>query len=221
MTACRAHFAARRILRTAACSAYIFGDMKTNRENGFTLYELLITIMVVGVIMALGIPNFSDFTANSRMTATANDLHASFLLARSEAARSKANVTICASADPLAGNATCGGTLASGWIVFQDDNGNVVRDAGEAMLRAYPAPPAGININTVGAGDYFSYAPSGLGRGDVGVGTALRVAVMCDDRGNVFGGGGASTARVVVVTPIGRAAVLREVDQVTAQGGCP
>jgi len=195
--------------------------MKTNRENGFTLYELLITIMVLGVVMAVGIPNFNAFTANSRMTSTVNDLHASFLLARSEAARSKANITICSSLNPLDANATCSGTLANGWIVFQDDNGDVARDPGEAKLRAYDAPPTTININSGGAGDYFSFAPNGLGRGDIGVGTALQIVIMCDARGNEFGAGGASTARVLIVTPIGRAAVLREVAQVTAQGGCP
>ena len=57
--------------------------MKTTRQHGFTIYELLITMLVVGVILTIGIPNFSEFTRNSRISATANDLHASFQLARS------------------------------------------------------------------------------------------------------------------------------------------
>ncbi len=38
--------------------------------------------------------------------------------------------------------------------------------------------------------------------------------VLCDPRGNITGGGGKSTARVVIVTPLGRAMVLAEIDQV-------
>jgi prepilin-type N-terminal cleavage/methylation domain-containing protein len=56
-------------------------------RNGFTLYELLITLLIVGMVLTLGIPNFTEFTRNSRMTATANDLHSALQLARSEAAR--------------------------------------------------------------------------------------------------------------------------------------
>ena len=73
--------------------------MKTRSQTGFTLYELLITFLIVGVVLTLGIPNLADFTRNSRITSTANDLHAAFLMSRSEAARSKSNITICASAD--------------------------------------------------------------------------------------------------------------------------
>ena len=84
--------------------------MKKRTQSGFTLYELLITMLIVGVVLTLGIPNMSAFTANSRMTSTANDLHASFQMARSEAARAKTNITICASANALAAGANCGGT---------------------------------------------------------------------------------------------------------------
>ena len=196
--------------------------MNMRREAGFTLYELLITILIIGVVLTIGIPNMSAFTANSRMSGVANDLHSSFQLARSEAARSKSNVTICSSTNALdLANADCGGTLDDGWIVFVDTDGDIVRDAGEALLRAYPAIDSNINITTPATGDYFSYAPTGLGRGDVGGNPAMQIAVICDDRGNIKAAGGMSAARVMIVTPIGRATVLREVAQVTAQGGCP
>ena len=73
--------------------------MAKTYQRGFTLYEVLITMLVIGIVLSVGIPSFSDFTRNSRITGTANDLHSSFHLARSEAARSKAPITICASAE--------------------------------------------------------------------------------------------------------------------------
>jgi type IV fimbrial biogenesis protein FimT len=195
--------------------------MNENHQNGFTLYELLMTVLIIGVVLTVGIPNFRAYTANSKMTAAANDLHSSFQVARSEAARSKTNVSICSSTNGLDANPDCGGTFDDGWIVFVDEDGDVIRDAGEAVLRAYPPIPPDITITTPGAGTYFSYSATGLGRGNVGVGNAMSIAVMCDTRGNTIAAGGLSAARILVVTPIGRATVLREVSQVTAQGGCP
>lgn len=196
--------------------------MTTRYQSGFTLYELLITVLVIGVVLTLGIPNLSQFTQNSRISGTANDLHSSFLLARSEAARAKAPVTICASTDAL-GAATCDGAIFDdGWIIFMDLNGDLQRaGAGESVIRAHPAVDTAINISTNGGATYFGFAPTGLGRGNVGVGPAVQTAVICDGRGNVVAAGGNSAARFLVVTPIGRATVLRDVAQITAAGGCP
>ena len=185
--------------------------MKNRLQNGFTLYELLITLLVVGVILSLGVPNLSEFAANSRLTGAANDLHAAFQLARSEAARAKTNITICASADPFAGNADCGGTWEQGFIVFLDDNGDLARaGATETVLRAHGPLDTEITLAVANNATYFSYAATGLGRGDVGGNPALTQVVMCDDRGNVTAAGGNSAARLFVATPLGRATILRD-----------
>lgn len=202
--------------------------MNTLREYGFTLYELLVTMLIIGIVLAIGIPNMSAFTANSRITTTANDLHSSFMLARSEAARSKTFVTICASANSLDAGASCIGPTPSerafddGWIIFVDLNGDVQRaGAGENVLRRHPAINSTIDINVTGNATYFSFAASGLGRGDIGGNPSFTTAVLCDDRGNVIAAGGNSAARYLVVTPIGRATVLRDVALIAAKGGCP
>jgi type IV fimbrial biogenesis protein FimT len=190
--------------------------MKLRHQSGFTLYELMITVVVIGVILAMGLPNFGDFAQNSRMSGTANDLHSSFLLARSEAARAKSNVTICASANPMAGAAAaCGGTFDQGWIVFVDTDGDIVHDPGEPVLRANPAVPNTLSITPDNGANYFSFAATGLGRGDViGANTAFVGAIICDDRGKAVGAGGRSAARILIVTPIGRATVLSDKDAV-------
>ena len=204
-------------------AAYI-APMKTRSQKGFTLYELLITLLIVGVVMTLGLPNLTAFTQNSRVTTTANDLHASFYLARSEAARAKTNITLCASNDSMTAAPTCSGTFDDGWIVFIDVDGDIVRDVGtDNVLKAFPAIDTALNILTNGGATYFSFAGTGLGRGDVaGAGTSLVSARICDSRGNIrVVGDNDSAARVLIVTPIGRATVLRDVAQITAQGDCP
>lgn len=197
--------------------------MTPEKQHGFTLYELLITIVVIGVILALGVPNLGDFTRNSRVTAAANDFHGSFLLARSEAARAKANVTICASDEPF-GTAGCdGASFEDGWIIFVDINGDGARaGTDENVLRAHGPVDDRLNIVTDG-GIHFSYAPNGLGRPIPGTASLLR-AMICDERGNEDAAGGRSAARLVVVTPVGRSTVVRDVGQITASAGgvaCP
>jgi len=197
--------------------------MKNRYQNGFTLYELLITMLIAGVVLGLGLPNLTAFTQNSRVTTTANDLHSSLYLARSEAARSKNNITVCGSLAPMTAAATCDGTFDDGWIIFADINAPAAaRDvATENILKAFPAIDSGLDIVTNGGANYFSFAGTGLGRGNVN-GTALSAARICDDRGNVVVvGANDSAARVLIITPIGRATVLRDKDQIDAQGGCP
>jgi type IV fimbrial biogenesis protein FimT len=198
--------------------------MSKTKQHGFTIYELLITMLMIGIILSIGVPNMSGFMKNSRITSTANDLHASFQLARSEAARSKSNITICASTNSMdAAAAACGGTFNDGWIIFIDIDGDLVRDAGadENILRAHPAIPDTLSIATNDDADYFGFAPSGLGRGDIGGNPAVSRARICDERGNVVAAGDWSAARILVVTPIGRAVVLRDIAQIDDAGGCP
>ena len=78
-----------------------------------------------------------------------------------------------------------------------------------------------LNLSTNANATYFSFAPTGLGRGDVGGVPAVQTVRICDDRGNDIAIGGSSAARLLIITPIGRATVLRDVGQIAAAGGCP
>lgn len=186
-------------------------------QAGFTLYELLITTIIVGVVMTYGLSNIGEFTRNSRLTAAANDLHASFYMARSEAARARTFITICASTDPMAADPSCGGTFEDGWIVFVDNNGDIIRDLGDAILRRHDALDDSVRIDTPGMDDYFSFASTGLGRGTVTTAPPVTTALICDDRGNIPAAGGRSSARALVITPLGRATVLYDIGMVQAQ----
>jgi type IV fimbrial biogenesis protein FimT len=197
--------------------------MNKRSQDGFTLYELLITVMIIGIVLMVGIPNLSEFRQNGRMTSTANNLLSSFHLARSEAARAKAPITICASANSMTAAANCGGTFEQGWIVFIDLNGDLLRaGAGENVLRPYPATPTGITITTNANSNYFGFAGTGLGRGDVGGQPALQTVMICDDRGLQPAVGGRATARRLVATPIGRATIISDLAMIQAAGAvCP
>ncbi|MEW6414064.1 MAG: GspH/FimT family pseudopilin [Pseudomonadota bacterium] len=91
-------------------------------SRGFTLVELMVVLAVLGIVLGIAIPNFQRVVVSNRMAAQANDVIAALSLARSEAVKRAAQVTVCASSD----RATCTGGWAQGWIV-RDAAGNVLR----------------------------------------------------------------------------------------------
>lgn len=90
--------------------------------RGFTLVELVVTLAILGIILTIAIPNFQSMLASNRMASQANDVITAMSLARSEAVKRAAQVTVCASSD----GATCGTNWAQGWVV-RDAGGNVLR----------------------------------------------------------------------------------------------
>lgn len=190
--------------------------MDKRTQSGFTLYELMITLLVVGIVLSFGIPNMLAFNQNGRMTGTANDLHAAFHLARSESSRAKTNITVCASSNALAAGANCQGTWDQGFIVFVDEDGDINRSgATETVLRAHGPIADGVNLIVEDAATYFSYSSTGLGRPNVGGNPAVSRIVMCDERGNITAAGGRSAARLFVATPLGRATVFNTKSVIT------
>ena len=201
--------------------------MKKRNQTGFTLYELMITLLIVGVVLSFGIPNLAEFTQNSRISSTSNDFHAAFQMARSEAARAKTNITICASANALDAAADCGGTWDQGFIVFVDIDGDLLRSGvGETVLRAHGGSAEGISFAIANDADFFGFASSGLGRGNVGGNQPVSQIIICDARGTTETTKDFSAARLFVATPLGRATIVRDLTTVenalTAMGkSCP
>ena len=49
---------------------------KTNQQNGFTLIELVIIIVVLGILATVAIPKFADMSESSKITATQKEMAA-------------------------------------------------------------------------------------------------------------------------------------------------
>ena len=201
--------------------------MEKLRQSGITLLELMVTMFIVGIVLGIGIPNMIEFQRNARMTAVANDMIAAIAVARAEAVKRRAPVTLCPTDDPNSAAPTCVVGADAGWIVFADDNdgngdgvpdGNGAIEVGEDIIRAQPFPD-GINVFT--DGNYLSIAATGFTRDIPGLGAGLNNFLFCDQRGNKDLGNGFSAARTIAVAPTGRAQVYRETARVAATlGGC-
>ena len=86
-------------------------------SKGFTMVELMVTIAVLGVLLAIAVPSFSAMIRNNRSQAVANELVAALNLARAEAVKRGARVSLCPSSN---GTSCSGSSWAIGWIAFVD-----------------------------------------------------------------------------------------------------
>lgn len=128
------------------------------RLRGFTLVELMITVIVLGIIATMALPAFSRMIVAQRSRNAASDLASAITLARSEAVKRNAAATLSAS-----------GTWASGWSVM----------AGAETVRGF-GPYDGLAITASGGtalalgndgrpdggGQTFQIAPTGGTQGD-------------------------------------------------------
>ena len=134
--------------------------MKSN-QKGLTLVELMVTLAVAIIILAVGMPLFTNVVANNRATSEANLFLSGFKLARSEAIKRAVDVSVCAIADPNADPLSCGGDTAdwaNGLLVFVDADGDGDNDAGEE-IRAFPNTTDGSTVTT--GATIYSFGPLG------------------------------------------------------------
>jgi len=105
------------------------------KKRGYTLYELLMTLALVGIVLATGLPAFSGTLARQRQAVEINALFHSIHLARKESIMRRKVVSLCPSPDGL----TCspGRDWSSGWILFEnaDRDSPPQVDTGEPVLR--------------------------------------------------------------------------------------
>jgi len=166
--------------------------MKTN--TGFTLLELVITVALAAIVMAIAVPSMRTFTQNDRLVTNINILIGHMAYARSEAVKRSQQVSVCASNDA----ATCSGTWSDGWIVYIDANADNSFTAGEEVIRSQQTLEGGNTLTATTIGTQVTYD----NRGFV---TAASVGSLqlCDSRTGNYG-------KTVRITTTGR--VRLEVD---------
>lgn len=105
--------------------------MRRAPNQGFTLVELMVTVAIVAIVVAIAFPSFEGSFRSNRVATSTNELVGSFALARSEALRNPGGAILCTSTDGLA----CGGDWNDGWIVGVDLNSNGGIDAADRIVR--------------------------------------------------------------------------------------
>lgn len=162
--------------------------------QGVTLLEFLAATALMAILSVTVIPSLRALVQNNRLIVQTNDIVAGLYLARSEAIRRRTHITICKSVNALGSEPGCDDSARwqSGWIVFTDSDGDNQRDAGEPLIRVYPALPEKLTLHANGTlRNRIRFNAKGYSNGYNGR------LILCDERGNEY-------ARVLIISSTGR-----------------
>jgi len=119
--------------------------------RGFTLIELMVTIAVIALLAAVAAPAMVTLMNSNRLSSSAGELAAALQLARAEAIRRSAPVTVCGSAD---GESCTNGAGWADWIVLGTNNMDaqidVVRSGSISNNLQVRGPAAGVVFGSAG-----------------------------------------------------------------------
>lgn len=131
-------------------------------NRGFNLVELIVTLTVAGVLMAVAAPALQTFVSSNRLTSQINDLIADINLTRNEAIKRNTTTGVCVT-DVGGTSCAASGNWANGWLVYYvcqagDPSGctagnNVVVKIHEALTG---------NNTLTAPGDQIVYSKSGI-----------------------------------------------------------
>ncbi|SAL74557.1 Tfp pilus assembly protein FimT-like protein [Caballeronia peredens] len=125
-------------------------------SQGFTLVELCVVLAVMAILATFAAPSFVAWQARDQVDARARSLFSTLSLARAEAVRRGARVTLCrldAARHCLASGRSCDNGVTDwscGWGVFVD------RDGAATLLRMQPAMTS---VSITGTSTDISFTP--------------------------------------------------------------
>lgn len=68
---------------------------RTRHESGFTLLELLVTLLLAGIVATIGLPSFQALGERTALSASVNQLQSILAFARHTAITQRTEVTVC------------------------------------------------------------------------------------------------------------------------------
>ena len=88
-------------------------NARAGLQHGFTIVEILLVIVIMGVLLTIAAPSFVSFTANQKVNTASFELYAAMMFARSEAIKRRQDVTVA----PVSGD------WKNGWTVVTNVGG--------------------------------------------------------------------------------------------------
>lgn len=111
--------------------------------GGFTLIELMVTVALAAILMAVAVPNFTTFQRNAQLTSFSNTMLASINAARGEAMK-RGRYAMLVPADRT--------NWSSGWVVFVDiDRSQAYEAASDITILTTASPPGYLTVSGNGS----------------------------------------------------------------------
>ena len=121
------------------------------RAIGFTLVELMVTISIMSILLAIAAPSYNTTIASTRMSGEINSLLGSLNLARSEAVKRGLQVDVCPQAGGVCGTGVT--DWSSGWYVVVDSTSTNIK-----ILNLSTHTPSDTLTSTLTTYPYFTPA---------------------------------------------------------------
>ena len=122
------------------------------KQGGFTLLELMITLIILGIMLGLGLPAMSKMIQGAGVRQAANELVRDFNIARSQASDLNQGITLCrrsGTSTDCIGASSGDGWNENGWLIFVDANQDDTPDVDGVFIRVTdPITTAEINLNS-------------------------------------------------------------------------
>lgn len=137
--------------------------MKKN-QNAFTLIELMVTLVVLAILVAIAAPSFTTMIANNRSSSLGHELTAAINLTRAEAIKRGGRVSICVSSNGTS-CAAAGTNWNAGWLIFVDTAASDTAAPGMGTLIQYQQGDARRSITVTKGGaaqNYIRFTGQGL-----------------------------------------------------------
>ncbi len=137
--------------------------MSMTRNTGFTLIELVVALLVLGIVVGLAAPSFQSLVERSRAQAVFHGLTASLAGARLAAVQLNRPVTVCPTLDGL----RCRRDLVwdDGWMTYIDAGRGDHPASAEAVIRREGPADGRIAVRGSSGRHRVRFQPSGWASG--------------------------------------------------------
>jgi type IV fimbrial biogenesis protein FimT len=143
---------------------------RPNVTDGFTIIELLISIAVIAILLAITAPSFKNMIMNNRVTSVADEFTSGLNYARNTALTQNMSIITC----PFGGvdSTSCGTNWQNGWsIISQPASGT----------------PVLLSANSAGSNNPILSSTTAAVTFDAhGIATTASNFTICDSRGAAF-----------------------------------
>jgi prepilin-type N-terminal cleavage/methylation domain-containing protein len=121
-------------------------------QKGFTLIELMVTLVVLVIALSIGVPSFVTWIENNRLDTATRTLASALQVARNEAVSRQSVITV-----------DSGGNWGNGLTIYTDTTptGNTAQTAGDVLIKDLDFSMDGITTTT-NDNRYISFTNTGL-----------------------------------------------------------